>query len=179
MDGGLNWGLLIFAEILRVSQAFETCVFGILILIAWLRKSWRQWRFLMFHGNHWSVGQQIQLVSLEIFFWRLRHKSFRYMSIRSGQIIATSQDLGHQRVSFWREMGPLISGKSRCLGWWNLKIYLKSRWTWDECFTNRMFCCLPFMTPWIFVFFNFLTNTDRYHGGSGDLQIHEWILGSF
>ena len=32
--------------------------------------------------------------------------------IETGQIIATSHDLGHQKVAFWKGI-PLISGKSR------------------------------------------------------------------
>ena len=35
--------------------------------------------------------------------------------------IATSHDLGPQNVAFWfREMGPLISGKSRLVKYYNL-----------------------------------------------------------
>ena len=37
----------------------------------------------------------------------------------SGQIIATSHDLGPQKVAFWKG-NPLISGKSRLVKYYNL-----------------------------------------------------------
>ena len=47
-------------------------------------------------------------------------RSYFTFPIISGQIIATSHDLGPQKVAFWKGNGTLISGKSRLVKYYSI-----------------------------------------------------------